>query len=62
MQSSYFGEGIRHFSMVKSSSFKNGLPHITPSGRIVEFTPKYIIVGGDGGVSDFLKGSFLFFR
>jgi hypothetical protein len=27
----------------------------TDSGGYVKFTPKYIIVGGEGGVSDFLK-------
>jgi hypothetical protein len=29
----------------------------TDSGGYVKFTPKYIIVGGEGGVSDFFKGS-----
>ena len=29
-------------------------PRTTPSGTKVEFTPKYIIVGGEGGVPDFL--------
>jgi hypothetical protein len=29
----------------------------TVSGGYVKFTPKYMKVGGEGGVSDFFKGS-----
>jgi hypothetical protein len=29
----------------------------TDSGGYVEFPPKFIIVGGEGGLSDFFKGS-----
>ena len=45
--------------VLKGGSFGNSGPHAkfqnprtTPSGRNVEFTPKYIIVGGEGGVSE----------
>jgi hypothetical protein len=32
----------------------------TDSGGYVKFTPKYIIVGGDGGVSEFVKVPIIF--
>jgi hypothetical protein len=36
-------------------------PKTTTSGRKIKFTPNYIIVRGEGGVSDIFKGIILFF-
>ena len=29
-------------------------PHLTDSGRYVKFTPKYVVVGGEGGVLEYI--------
>ena len=46
---------IRQISQTKDIlKYKMQNPRTTPSGTKVEFTPKYIIVGGEGEVSNIL--------
>ena len=51
---------IKVFESKQHAIFQN--PRTTPSRRKVKFTPKYIIVGGEGGgIRIYFKGAILFF-